>query len=162
MKYFIIIFSLIVISCKNDAAISTEVFNEIKFKNDSLELVFKNSVDELTIPDEGMGLDYMNENLIIEFYRDSFENYDTIIAIKNCPPTSVRNLIQIRRYKNFKVYIYCEKYLLKRFSKLVDIGDAAPTIVTLKPINDEGFECIYERNYKLDDNQFIKSVYNYE
>lgn len=162
MKHFIILFSFIVISCKNDIATPKEVFNEIKFKNDSLELAFKKSVDELTIPDEGMGLDTMNENLIIEFYRDSFENYDTIVAFKNCPPISVRNLIQVNRYKNFKVYLYCEGHLLRRFSELVDLSNNRPKTVNLKPINDEGFECIYKRNYKLDNNQFIKRVYNYD
>ena len=137
-------------------------FKEIAFKNSSFEQIFKKSVDELTIPNESMGLDTMNENFIIEIYLDSFENFDTIIAFKNCPPISVRNLIQVNRYKNFKVYLYCEGHLLRRFSELVDLSNNRPKTVNLKPINDEGFECIYKRNYKLDNNQFIKRVYNYD
>lgn len=95
-----------------------------------------------------------NKNALLQFYIDPKENYDTIIAIKNCPPISVKDLILVKKYKDQNIFIYTTENLVPRLNKLIDLSNDSLTSANLKPIRGE-FECIYTKSFKLDNKKII-------
>jgi hypothetical protein len=95
-----------------------------------------------------------DKNTLLEFYIDPYKNYDTIIAIKNCPPLSVRNLIHVKKYQNQCIYIYYTEGLEPLVSKFINITDEPVKAVNLKPLPNE-FECIFTKTFVFKKNQFI-------
>ena len=146
------IFLLFLLSCNSNNKINDfdhEIFKEITFKNDNFKEVFERSLSDLEI-----GGEEFDKSIIIKFYTDPYQNYDTIVSIQNCPPTCVKNLVLVKMYDTKKVYLYCNENLLNRFSRLIDISNDSLNSVNLKPVKNE-FECIYKKNFKLKNDDFI-------
>jgi len=148
MRLFLCVLVFSLIGCKNEVPHKVSL-NEMVFKDSVFGNIFVKSFNDLELPIIGE-----DRNTIIEFYIDPNRNYDTIVAIRNCPPNNVRRLISLKKYKESNVYIYCPPNLRKRFSQLIDLEDDTPLIsVSLKPLEDE-FECIYSRLFVLNNHRF--------
>jgi hypothetical protein len=154
MKIFVFFIAFL---CSCDNNIKTQLkdreVKEINFKNSSLKQAFQASISKIKIPDSQLG-----NNILLEFYLDSSENFDTIISIKHCPPTNVKNLILEKKYNNKRVYIYCSEELFGRLDDFIEIGEAKIDSVYLAPVGNE-YECIFEDSYKLTSNKFILREY---
>jgi hypothetical protein len=148
MRYLVLCFlTIFLLSCKNEHTDHSN-FKKIIFKNSSFKHIFETSVKELksTMIEE-------DKSTIIEFYIDPYYDYDTIVAIRNCPPVNVKNLILVKTYQKNNVYIYCAEDLQKRLNQFIDTDDDTIDYVSLKPVTSD-FECIYSRLFKLNDNRF--------
>lgn len=148
MKYIILCFAyILILSCNKKNVppnLSDKNYNELVFHDKSFEDAFKKSLTDLEIDLEGA-----NKNIIIQFYIDPKENYDTIIDIKNCPPVSVKDLLLVKKYKDQNIFIYTTENLVPRFNKLIELSNDSLDSVNLKPVRGE-FECIYTKSFKLD------------
>lgn len=160
MKYFTILFiSVFLFSCnQREEKYNTE--NEIVFKNTTLEANFKEWVNLLEESGEGLDSQDYGKNVLIEFYIDPYEDYDTIVAIKYCPPVSVRNLVLHRKYGEADVYVYSDGLLRKRLATLIDMEGSQLQSVNLKPVNE--YECIYSKRLELRNNDIVPKVYSFE
>ncbi|WP_297332094.1 hypothetical protein, partial [Flavobacterium sp.] len=152
MKYlFLSAMSLILLSCVHDTKQHTN-FREIIFKDKSFEQAFRKSLKDL----ESTFIEG-DKNTILEFYIDPYYNYDTVIAIRNCPPTNVKDLISVKKYKQNNVYIYCGDNLRKRLNQLIEINDETISQVCLKPVTSE-FECIYFKLFRIGENKQLQEL----
>lgn len=106
MKYLIVFFlSISLFSCKRENIENTlsndKVLSPLEFKNKELERLFIKSVEELDI----VFFDEEFNHTILEFYDNPDGTNTMVVAIKNCPPIDVINLVFVKDYKG--AYCIC-------------------------------------------------------
>lgn len=150
MKCLIFFFlSISLFSCKRENIENTfsndKVLSPLEFKNKELERLFIKSIEELDI----VFFDEEFNHTILEFYDNPDGTNTMVVAIKNCPPIDVINLVFVKDYKGHIVYVYYGDYLKRKVSNFINTNDKPIKSVTLEPVSDE-FECIYKREFILD------------
>lgn len=148
---FISVFLLV--GCKKTVignSLIEEKLSPLVIKDSLFKEIFEKSIKELEfdIADEDVN------QYIIDFYIDYDYTNKLVVAIKNCPPIQVKNLVYIKEYQGRKVYIYFSDIFKKKVSRFIDTDDKPIKYVTLETQPSE-FECIYLREFIVTNDSLI-------
>ncbi|MEK6508754.1 hypothetical protein [Myroides sp. C4067] len=157
MKFLIILLvSISLLSCKNNSnrlkSSKEEKLSELVIKDSTFKRVFEKSIKEIEF-------DLVDEDVnqyIIDFHVDYENRSNLILAIRNCPPTTVIDLVYLKQYQGKKVYVYYSNSSRVRqaVSRFIDITDKPIKSVTLE-IQPSEFECIYLREFIVHNDSLI-------
>lgn len=148
MKYISIFIIFLSIGCnKRSERVNSDNYTELVFNNDSFKEKFIKIASYLDTDIEGA-----DRSLILEYYIDPYQNYDTIISIRMCPPTELRNLQQVSKYNGRNVYIYYTENLKPILKNFIQLSNKPLDSVSLKPVPNE-YECIYRKSFILNKNE---------
>ncbi|MCC9043642.1 hypothetical protein LNQ81_13265 [Myroides sp. M-43] len=157
MKYIVfILVSISLLGCKknSDCLIPSkeEELSELIIKDSTFKKIFEKSIKEIEF-------DLVDEDVnqyIIDFYVDYENRSNLILAIRNCPPTTIIDLVYLKQYHGKKVYVYYNNSskIKKTVSKLIDLTDKPIKSVTLETQPSE-FECIYLREFIVSNDSLI-------
>jgi hypothetical protein len=125
-------------------------FSELVIKDSLFKQIFEKSIKELEF-------DIVDEDVnqyIIDFYIDYDHSNNLMLAIRNCPPIEVQNLVYLKEYHGKKVYVYYDSFNKNKVSKYIDTDDKPIKYVTLETQSSE-FECIYLREFIVTNDSLI-------
>lgn len=155
MRYVIILFVsvFLLVGCKKTVIgnpLIEEKLSPLVIKDSLFKEIFEKSIKELEF-------DIVDEDVnqyIIDFHIDYDSTNKLVVAIKNCPPIQVKNLVYIKEYQGRKVYVYFSDIFKKEVSKYIDTDDKPIKYVTLETQPSE-FECIYLREFIVTNDSLI-------
>ncbi|WP_286408416.1 hypothetical protein [Myroides marinus] len=155
MRYVIILFVsvFLLVGCKKTVvgnSLIEEKLSPLVIKDSLFKEIFEKSIKELEF-------DIVDEDVnqyIIDFYIDYDHSNNLMLAIRNCPPIEVQNLVYLKEYHGKKVYVYYDGFNKNKVSKYIDTDDKPIKYVTLETQSSE-FECIYLREFIVTDDSLI-------